>query len=263
MKILLQMIGLTFALLLLGSWLPGGTWWLTPMASAVLVALAFFGRQSPAVLLSLFNREWRGVGQLAWAHFGARMARLTLLALPAWLAQSELHFGGRFFSQEIAILPSDNLPQEANYAVFGAPTTVWSEPLTTPNSDRDSVRIHIETARELRSLWAQAQNDNGQFGYAPAARVGWTWTNLDLLPDLQITLQRPLSLKHEAAVKTLYISPASTTIRERSILAEYVWGGFFLLYPLLALGVAGWAVAQVGGWLHRQGRVSSSSPTNS
>ncbi len=261
MKITLQMLAFTLVVLLIGGWLPGGTWWLTPIASVVLIGLVFFGRQSPLLLLAMLNGEWRGVRRLAGAHFGARLMRLTLLALPVWLAQCETEFDGNIFSHELPIAQLGKAPSLRETAVSGSLANVWGEALTKNRGLYDTVRVTISTPDEYVSLMAQAHYDDWLFGYSPPVRVGWSWTNLDLLPDLQVIVGVPTTFAHGATTKVLYVSAGSADIDERSTFARYGWDAFLLSYPVLALVMAIWGTVQIVRLLGRFGRVSS--PVNS
>ncbi|MBC7446791.1 MAG: hypothetical protein H7330_01900 [Hymenobacteraceae bacterium] len=257
MKMCFVLIGSTLAALLLGGWLPGGTYWLTPLASLVLVTLAFFGPQSPAVLLAVLDGEWRAIGRLAWVHLGARVFRLTLLALPVWLGQCGklvgANLGADFTSQNIVVgRTSDAPPTRCSYRAFSSPIRVWAEAADTAQW-YDSVRVIVETSAAHTSLPAQA-HDPPLMGFSPAASIAWGWADLDLLPDLTITIA-PV-YRRPAATRTLFIPLTDTVIREQSLLAASVWEWWFVGYAWatligLALGALGWITIRLTGWTAR------------
>ncbi len=260
MKAYLLFIGLALGALLLGGGLPGGTYWLTPFASLALVALAFFGRQSPAVLLAVLDGEWRAIGRLAWAHLGARVFRLLLLALPVWLGQCGklvgASLGGDLTSQSVPIVrATDAPPTKGAYRTFSSPIRVWAEASDSAQW-YDSVRVIVETSAAHTSLPAQA-HDPPLMGYSPAASIAWGWADLDLLPDLTITIA-PVYRTHgrPAATRTLFIPLNDTTIREQSPLAARVWEWWLVGYGWctiigIALAVLGWVVVRLSGWTER------------
>jgi hypothetical protein len=244
MRDYLQLIAVALAALLIGGWLPGGTWWLTPIASLALVALAFFGRQSPIVLLAMLDGEWRGIGRLAWAHLSARLFRLTLLAAPVWLVQADLW--------RSCFVPTE----QAETAVFTAESTirkapvavrVWAESASATAS-RTQIRIHMKTARAYRTLLGQAQDDEA----SGAAEVrSWHWADADLLPEVVVTVRRVHADDAPDRVRTFYVPLLRGDIEEQPAWLAAGWRVFQVGFPFLGLAMAVWNVRQLVAWLMR------------
>ncbi len=253
-SIYLGMIGIALAALLLGGWLPGGTYWLTPVASGALVVLAFFGRQSPLLLVGLLDGEWRAVGRVARAHWAARVGRLVLLAAPVWVGQMGALVGTSWAVRPAPLVQTalEQPPAVGDSWRAISPVRVWAESATASRGRYDSVRATIVTTNARLSLPAQALYDGWWFGFSPAVSVGWGWTDLDLLPDVAITVNPVYSAPKASRIRTLYVPLTDTTIHEQSAQASWVWGMFVFTYPILAAALLARATfLVVAGWLHR------------
>jgi hypothetical protein len=237
MKNYLQLIAVALAALLIGGLLPGGTWWLTPIASLALVTLAFFGRQSPVVLLAVLDGEWRGIGRLAWAHISVRLFRLTLLAAPVWLVQADL-----WHSCFTPVNQAETTAFIAESTIRKTPVAVrvWAEPAsaTTPQTQ---MRIYMKTARAYRTLFGQTQDDEA----LGAAEIhSWHWADADLLPEVVIKVRRVNSDDAPDRVRTFYVPLLRGDIKEQTAWLAAGWRIFQGGFPFLGLAVAIWNIRQ-------------------
>lgn len=236
MKDTLLMIAFAIAALLLGGWLPGGTWWLTPLASGALVALAFFGRQSPAVLVAVVDGEWRAVGRVARTRIGAGAAWLLVLAAPVVAFQLEWLPSTDIRAERATTPPATAREFRGAFAPVrvwaeAAPVSMAAQPRTTTR-DPDSARLFIQTSGAHFSLPSHVIT-GGDDRRTPVARVRWGWADFDLLPDLLITIA-PGQGAAAAPARTLYVPLTDTCIREQDPWVATGWcrgllGGMFLV----------------------------------
>lgn len=255
-----MMIASALVALLIGGWLPGGTWWLTPLASLALVALAFFGRYSPSVFVRLLNGEWRALVQAAGRRGAGGLFRLTLLALPVWLAQcggwSERSVATRFPGSNEPPLGVQTIVRQTLVAV-----RVWAE--SDDEADQyGPVRGYIQTPTARLTLPAQAHDPGPLGGLDPPIVVqGWSWADADLLPEVVVTVYPVLSKQRADRTRTFYVPLLRGDIREQGAVLGAGWRLFQLAFPLLAVAMTFWGVGQVVGGLF--GLLRRSSPSKS
>ena len=240
------MIGIALAALLLGGWLPGGTWWLTPLASGALGALAYFGRQSPAVLVALIDGEFAEIGRLAWARRYAGLGTLLLPGLPLGLIQYNAGLSGQAVGIGVNGMSAGSVvtarPRLAPVQITFTPQT-RAIPREASGFVRGTLRIQTGTSSFALPARTQPGGSGDLLAGVPAARVAWGWADADLLPDLLIIIRPAESTGSVAAERTFYVPLTGCTIREQSALTAAAWSwapigygvaaGAFLLYGAL------------------------------
>lgn len=230
MTIYLSSLALALSLLLLGGALPGGTYVVTPGASLWLVLLAYLGPRGPRTLLNLAAGDLTSLRRLTVARFGAGARTLLLLGLPVWLLQCYAGLDGMTPPTRYSLAaPVDG--RTSTFRSGYSPARVWFEP-DQPADPYGPGSVHLQTRATNLTLRGQATDGPLGAGY-PAASVAWAWADLDLVPDLVVSVGPETG--HGSEFRTFYLPLTDTAVREQTGLARHLWTAFLLGYPVLGL----------------------------